>query len=214
MGKVIVTVDSHEPNSLVRDLKGFGATVYKRTLKLGDIELPHDRVERKKMSDFENAVTQNRANRLYSQVERLTLATDKRPWLIITGDITERRTKATNENIYGAMASVYVRYGIPVLWVQNDTMLAYLVARVIWKLGEGKAYKPRRRPSMMGFGKANTLANFVGAPLDVGKRLLRQHNDNTWDVLTYLKDTSEKQIKKDVRGLGPARIKKIKTILR
>ena len=121
-----IIVDSREMRSeVVKHLRESGAEIVVRNLDVADYVLS-DRVavERKTVNDFLDSIVQK--DRLFSQITRLKSAY-QRPVLIIEG---ENLYKGIHPNaIRGAIVSIVVDFGIPVIRTENPRETAeYILA--------------------------------------------------------------------------------------
>jgi len=190
-----IVVDRREPDSIVRSLKNLGCQVYKTQLKLGDYVTKQCIIERKTVQDFEQSIIDGR---LFTQVEELAKC-QRYPFIIVTGKLNLRRL--TIDTFYGAIASVYVRYGIPILYVETDVKLSYLVAKVLTKME--KAYVMRRRPTKTVTSKEEKIAKFLQVSLDTVKRLFKKYGS-----LRRIAQLSEDELR-EVKGIGAVKARYI-----
>lgn len=120
-----VIVDSRELRSeVVKHLREIGAKIEIRNLEVADYVVS-DRVavERKTVEDFLNSIIQK--ERLFSQVARLKSAYS-RPVIIIEGENFYRGGVHPNA-VRGAIASLIIDFGIPVLRSSNARETAELI---------------------------------------------------------------------------------------
>lgn len=129
-GNVVIYADVRERNArVVTILKKF-CTVTEAQLKVGDYILS-DRVgvERKSSADFVQSIVDRR---LFAQVGELK-SNFKKPLLIIEGnDVLDSARNVHPNAIRGAIASVSVDHGVPIIWTASQTDTAhqlYTIAR-------------------------------------------------------------------------------------
>ena len=127
-------------------------------LDVGDYSTDHIIFERKKTSDLVASIygRYGDTSRLQDQCERLFTACNEKerlPWLIITGKLSDveeqckKRKQVLNKNaVYGAVASVMVRYNINILWTEQAAS-EWLpeIKSIAEKVDEGKYLLPQRK---------------------------------------------------------------------
>ncbi|MCL4411709.1 helix-hairpin-helix domain-containing protein [Candidatus Marsarchaeota archaeon] len=162
-------VDQREKNAeLLEALASSSMSVEIKTLPVGDYVVS-DRVciERKSVSDFEGSMV---SGRLFEQVGRLKEAYQS-PLLLVEGDIDSFRMNRTS--IYGAIVSIYVKYGMPVLLSRN----ALESAQIIKAIANQEQYADERLPSLKGGLRAYTDNQFqeyvIGNLPGIGPKLAR-----------------------------------------
>ncbi|MEO2152454.1 MAG: ERCC4 domain-containing protein, partial [Thermococcus sp.] len=126
---VVVYVDSRELRSGVpKILKELGAEIEVRTLDVADYVVSEEvGIERKSANDFIQSIIDGR---LFDQVERLKRAYEK-PVIIIEGELYGIRNVHPNA-IRGAIASVTVDWGVPILFSsgkEETAQFIYLLAK-------------------------------------------------------------------------------------
>ena len=168
MNGVKVIVDRRERNSeLIGRLESLGVEVELRTLPVGDYVLS-DRVciERKTTSDFESSIM---SGRLFEQVGRLVEAYDA-PIMVIEDNDGFRLPERV---IKGAIASLYVDYGIQVLGSSGCLDTAEIISDIARREQDGR----RREPSLKGAARAYTDRQFqeyvIGNLPGIGPKLAR-----------------------------------------
>ena len=128
MDGLSIIVDSREKNiKLIEALEARGFVISMLNADVGDYILSKRVcIERKSLSDFDNSVINGR---LFEQVNRLRESYEM-PLLLIEGRDVERRLES--RAIVGAIASVYLRYGIPFLFSSDEDESAdimYVIAK-------------------------------------------------------------------------------------
>ncbi|MGB0653430.1 MAG: DEAD/DEAH box helicase [Thermoplasmatota archaeon] len=126
-GGARVVCDSREQaGGVVRALHEAGFQVEVRQLDVGDFVLS-DRVavERKEVKDFVDSLIDGR---LMEQVKALTVY--PKPLLVIEGDSLHGHRSISAEALHGAVASIAVDFGVPVLRTQDARETADLLAAV------------------------------------------------------------------------------------
>ena len=127
MNRVLIFIDSRE-NSIIEYFKQYDCEIQKKMLLYGDF-LVSDRVciEKKTVNDFIQSITDKR---LFQQLKLLKENFEK-PILIIEGESSLYGTLQPNI-IRGALSSITVDLGIPILWTRDiaDTAgIIYWIAR-------------------------------------------------------------------------------------
>ena len=119
--KAFIKVDSREPQMVYDTLKAMGVSYVVEKLDYGDFEGEHLVMERKHFPDLYQSI---RDMRLFDQVHGLVDYADevgKLPVLGVHGGVEELPSdvQINEEVIYGAIASVSIRYGVQVVWVRS-----------------------------------------------------------------------------------------------
>jgi ERCC4-type nuclease len=169
-GKEIkVLVDSRERNAdLICSMELLGASLEFKAINVGDYVLS-DRIciERKTVSDFESSLI---SGRLFDQVKRLKDSYEF-PILVLEGDPDMFRLKSSVIN--GAIAKLYVRYGINAIFTYGPENTAEIIVRIAKQEQEGED----REPSPKGGARAHTKAQFqeyvIGNIPGVGPKIAR-----------------------------------------
>ena len=134
MEELSIIVDQRERNTELLDtLKEIGFNIDINLIPVGDY-IVSDRVciERKTVSDFESSII---SGRLFDQLERLK-ETYELPLIILEGD--QKDFRLGNNVINGTIASVYVDYGIPILFSKSAENTAELIASIAKREQNGK----------------------------------------------------------------------------
>jgi len=135
-----IYVDSREVNSRVlRELRRIGVDFELRTLSVGDYQVSDDTViERKTTQDFLGSIMDKR---LYRQAREM-VENFKRPVMIIEGD--DLYSGFMNPDaVRGALASVAVDFGIPIIPTRSPADTAAMIRRIA--LREQREGKPDMR---------------------------------------------------------------------
>jgi Fanconi anemia group M protein len=133
---VRILVDSREVRSeVVKHLRELGASIEIKNLDVADYVVS-DRVgiERKTVEDFLNSIIQK--DRLFSQISKLKSAYS-RPLLIIEGENLYRGGIHPNA-VRGAIASITVDFGVPVLRTDNARETAEFILAIAKREQEEK----------------------------------------------------------------------------
>jgi len=117
--RVVVNVDSREMRSgIVKMLREKGAEIVVKNLDVADYVLS-DRVavERKTAEDFVNSIVDEA--KIFSQIMNLKRSYE-RPVLIIEGENIYGKRRINPESIRGAIATIAVDFGVPVIFTRNE----------------------------------------------------------------------------------------------
>ena len=118
-GKVTVFIDHRERDSSVaKILRKRNIDVKEQQLDIADYVIS-DRIgiERKTVSDFCSSITNQR---IFDQMNRMKDSFDK-TLLLIEGNPKDLFNNGLHENaIRGALSSIAIDYGVPVLWTEQN----------------------------------------------------------------------------------------------
>ncbi len=204
---LMLVADVRERNGeLLKRLETLGVDVRIAMLSVGDY-IVSDRVaiERKAMPDFERSII---TGRLFEQAARLKehYAT---PILILEGD--RKRSRLDGRAIAGAIASLYIEYGVQVM----QTLGPADTAETIASLARHEQRTERRAPSLKGGAKAYTdrqhQLRIIGNLPGVGPKLaeaLLSHFGSIDRIVSA--DASALRL---VQGIGPKRAACIRRVL-
>jgi len=173
-------VDTREPKDVKLFAQSIGFDLY--ALPAGDFALRNGLdyvalIERKNISDLASSIT---SGRMFTQEEKLNGRTTIK-YLMVVGtidDLKETMGKLgmkVNENvIYGTLASLAVRSGMHVLFVQSVYDCVRLAKLILKKISEGKYMKPRSaKPKCMNTS-ADMLADIPGVSMKMAEALIKQ----------------------------------------
>ncbi len=203
-----IIVDHRESKSTVsRVLYRLGANLEQKQLHVGDYQLS-DRVcvERKELSDFVKSIIDKR---LFAQLKELK-QNYKIPLLLIEGEGSLYCSNVHPNAIRGALASIAIDYGIPILWTDSmeDTAqtLFHIAKREQFNLK--KDFSPHGSKKPMGLREAQEYV--VSAIPNVGimlaKNLLKE-----FGTIKAISLAEEKALKK-VSKVGNKKAKSIKKL--
>lgn len=200
-----IIIDTRERKSRVSRI------LSKRKIELKEMHLDvadyiiSDRVgiERKTVGDFLNSVIDQR---LFDQLSRLNKAFEK-PVLILEGnprDLYEERDVHKNA-VMGALSSIAIDYGIPIIWTRNELETASFMERIaIREQTDGKrepCARPCKKlsdlPSMQEF----LIAGLPNVNTALSRRLL-EHFKTPREIFCA---TEEKLM--EVNGLGREKVR-------
>lgn len=149
---VRIIVDARERNNeLINGIEAKGIEIEFRTAHVGDYIIS-DRIciERKTISDFESSIINGR---IFDQIRRLR-ENYVLPLLILEGDADYFRLNSSVIN--GAIASLYMDYGIGILYTNDPQNTAEVIASIAKREQNGSA----REPSPKGGARAYTHEQF------------------------------------------------------
>ncbi len=164
-----VIIDSRERNAkLISSIEELGVDIELKTVDVGDYVIS-DRVciERKTIQDFESSIINGR---LFDQVIRLK-DNYQFPILMLEGDYDYFRL---NRNVInGAIAAIYIEYGIPVICTYDELSSADMIASI----ARHEQRDGIREPSLKGGARAYTREQFqeyvIGNLPGVGPKLAK-----------------------------------------
>jgi ERCC4-type nuclease len=164
-----VIVDSRERNvELIEAMKASGIEMEFKTIHVGDYVVS-DRVciERKTVYDFESSILNGR---LFDQIKRLK-ENYAMPILILEGDPDYFRLK--NNIINGAIASLFIDYGIEVICTYEPQNTADIIASI----ARHEQNEEIREPTLKGGARAYTHEDFqeyvIGNLPGIGPKLAK-----------------------------------------
>ncbi len=209
-GAVKLIVDSRElPTAVARELTRLKVEISGETLEIGDYVASEDvAIERKEANDFIQSLIDGR---LFSQMSALRAAY-RRPVLIIEGEQLTGLRAVNPEAIYGALASIAIRFQVPILWSKSAEETAHLLYRIASMEQREEKKTLRTRTGESKYTDAQTLeyilAGFPGIDTVISRALLEE-----FGTLERIFNADEKELKK-VRGVGPKIAATIKRLLK
>lgn len=209
MEEVTVIADSREFNSkVVRHISLLGAKVVPKMLPVGDYLCSEEvAIERKTVDDFLKSLLDQR---LFEQVETLK-KNFKKPVVLIEGLGLYRLRNIHPNSINGALASIAVDSGVPILWTENENETASLV---FW-IAKREQVEMKKTVQIRGEKKASTVAKqqeFIAAGLPEVSTVLARRLLLHFGTLRSLFSTDEDELRK-VEKIGEKKAKKIFQIL-
>lgn len=209
---VKIFVDQRETRSMVvRSLEKLGAIITVKTLETGDYVLS-DRVcvERKTVDDFLSSLISAGGGSLFDQVSELNRAYD-RPLLILEGEGLYVKRRIHPNAIRGALASIVVDFGVPILEVKDEDE----TAAMMWAIAR-REQEDKEREIFLHAGKTSmTLAEqqeyLVSSIADIGPVLARALLEHFGSVENVV-DASEEELR-EVHGIGPVTATRIREVL-
>ena len=196
--KPTIIVDSRELGSATtRELSKYDIAITQETLSIGDFIIS-DRtaVERKTVEDFVASIIDGR---LFEQVSNLKSAYEM-PILLIEGESFQTSRNIAPEAVMGAVASVIVDFGVPVVWTRSPSESALLLLSIARR----EQSKGERRPRIRMERKPESLAHeqeFVVAGLPLVDTVLARRLLRAFGTIEKVFLASEQELQ-NVEGIG------------
>jgi Fanconi anemia group M protein len=202
-----VVLDHRETaGGVARHLHDLGASLEPRQLEVGDFVLS-DRVavERKTTADFVDSLVDGR---LFDQLRQLKAY--PRPFLLLEGESLSGHRNVSAEAVAGAVASIVVEYGIPVLQTKDPLETARFLVAVAKREQQRdnrriavRAGKPMEDPERQVF----LLGGLPGVSDTLARRLLDRFGSVAAVLAASVSDLAE------VDGIGGGKASEIRRIL-
>jgi len=207
---VTVVADQRETKSkVVRELDTSEVDVELETLDVGDYVLS-DRVavERKSVDDFVDTLTGGRS--LFDQIGDLS-SSYARPLLVLEGEREELYTTGVHKNaVRGALASIVVDYGVPVLFTSGEGETAETLAVVARREQEDEDREARVHGEKSSATLAEQQEYVVSSIADVGPVTARALLDELGTVERVMSaDEDELQNAEGVGEKTAARVREV-----
>mgnify|MGYP000285864859 CR=1 FL=1 len=207
--ELMVCVDNRELRSqTAKCLAELGVKLVPEQLTVADYIIS-DRVavERKTTEDFLQSIIDKR---LFQQLANLKKSYTA-PILIIEGENIYKGKAISPDAVRGALASIVLDFGIPILWTKTPSETAHL----IYALTKREQIKEKRYPSIKKEKvplsdkelQEYIVSSLPGIDLTLARRLLKDLK-TVENVFTASEDTLKK-----VKGIGEKTAKKIREIL-
>jgi len=196
--KPTIIVDSRELGSpTTRELSKYDILITQETLSIGDFVIS-DRtaIERKTAEDFVASIIDGR---LFEQVSNLKSAYEM-PILIIEGESFQTSRNIAPEAVMGAVASVIIDFGVPIVWTRSSPETALLILSIARR----EQSKGDRRPRVRMERKPESLADeqeFIVAGLPLIDTVLARRLLKAFGTVEKVFLASEKELQ-DVEGIG------------
>ncbi|HUR61245.1 MAG TPA: DEAD/DEAH box helicase [Candidatus Thermoplasmatota archaeon] len=195
-----------QSGAVVRHLHEMGCTLEARQLDIADFILS-DRVavERKTCADFVDSLVDGR---LFEQMRQLK--SYPRPFLVLEGESLHGHRSLSPEAILGAVASVTVDYGIPILQTRDGLETARFLHAAAKREQEREGRKLAVRPGKPASDEELRLFLVCGLPgisEVLGQRLLEAFGTPERVFAASAQELSE------VEGIGGAKASEIRRIL-
>ncbi|MDI9643644.1 MAG: ERCC4 domain-containing protein [Candidatus Verstraetearchaeota archaeon] len=203
-----VVVDRREEGSqTVSELLQLGVKVEFKTLKVGDYVVSSEvAIERKTYQDLSASIVDKR---LFAQAQALRECY-QRP-IIIIEDSNRTQTGVSREAIRGAIVSMVLDFGIPVINADGPEDAAWFILTIAKKEQRGGASRPalkdRRRPKTPDEEKEYIVASLPMIEATMARRLLREFG-SVEAVFT----ASEEELQR-VDKIGPKKAKRIREVI-
>jgi Fanconi anemia group M protein len=208
--EILIVADYREKESkIINELIKLGAKINFANLPVGDYLLSERLVvERKTFEDFANSIIDKR---LFEQASYLRKYYEK-PIIIIEGKGPIIRDISI-EAIRGAMISLILDYGVPILMAENTEEAAKFIIALAKREGKKEELKTislkdrRRKPKTLDEVREYVVASLPMIELKTAKKLL-----SFFGSIEKIFTASERALMM-VDGIGPKKAKLIKTIV-
>jgi len=203
-----VVVDHRESQSqLVKELVKAGADLEFKSLKVGDYVVADDvAIERKTFSDFATSIIDRR---LFEQTSAMKEAYG-RPVLLLEGG-GQPVNGISKEALRGALLSVVLDFGVPVLTAEGPEEAAGIVLAIAKREqrdgSRGVSLKDRRRPSTPDGEREYVVASLPAIEATLAKRLLEKFR-----TVEGVFAASEKDLQ-EIDKIGPKKARRIRELL-
>lgn len=205
---VSLVVDHRERASpMVAELARLGVHLEFRSLKVGDYLVSEEiAIERKTLEDFAGSILDRR---LFEQAGALKEAY-LRPLLLLEGR-GPLRSGISKEALRGAMTSLVMDMGVPMLWVDDAAEGALFVLTMCKREQRGERrdlpLKDRRRVPTPDGEREYVVASLPFVEAKMAKRLLAKFGS-----VQGVFCASEKELM-EVEGIGPKKAKRIRELI-
>ncbi|MFB6192711.1 MAG: DEAD/DEAH box helicase [Candidatus Nanohaloarchaea archaeon] len=203
---VKVVADDRE-NSIAKELSRKDIQVDKKRLDVADFLLSKKTaVERKEASDFVDSMIDQR---LFDQVQELQQFDN--PVIVVEGRNLYNHRDVDPDAIRGAMASVALDYGIPIVWTENEKDTAEMLESMARREQEEK----EREVAVRGTSQQKTrserikfvVAGLPGVNTKIAERLLKEFSS-----VEKVFNASEEELK-NVQGIGDKKAREIRELI-
>lgn len=208
MEPIRIIVDHRErPSQTVSELGRLGAALEFKSLKVGDYVVADEvAIERKTFADFATSIFDRR---LFEQARALRDAYSK-PLLLLEGRGPLRRD-ISEEALRGAIISVILDLGVPLLWAEDASEAAKLLMTIARReqrdSSRSISLKDRRRPVTPDEEKEYVVASLPMVEAATAKKLL-----TALKSVQAVFSASEKELM-EVDGIGPKKAKRIREVI-
>ena len=208
-GVVIVADHREAASGVMKHLSGMDALVRAEQLETGDYVLS-DRVavERKTISDFAGSIMDQR---MFEQLERLAKSYEK-PLLVLEGDQNSLFDNGLHPNsVRGALSSITVDLGIPILWTRNPKETA---AQLYW-IARREQLEQDRKIQIRSLGMDAPLhkhQEFLVSGLPFVNSVMSERLLKRFRTPRRLFSATEEELK-SVEGIGEVKARKIRELL-
>ena len=201
-----VIADDRE-NSIAKELSRKNIEVEKKRLDVADFLISDDSaVERKKAEDFVDSMIDKR---LFDQIQELQQFSN--PMIVIEGRNLYNHRDVDPDAIRGAMASVALDYGMPIVWTENEKDTAEMLESLAKREQEdnekdvsvrGTSVQKSRKERMK-----FVVAGLPGVNTKIAERLLQE-----FDSIQKVFTASEEELK-NVEGIGDKKAQNIRKMI-
>ena len=192
---------------VIRELIRLGVNVELKSLEVGDYVVSEEvAVERKKVEDLAGSLVDGR---LFRQAQALASAY-RRPLLILEGEIGKAYSGVQPQALRGALLSLILDYGIPVVWSSSPAETAQLILLLARREQlERHAYPALRekKPPTLAELQEYVVAGLPGVELTLARRLLEAFG-SVEKVFTASKDELMR-----VKGVGEKLAERIRQVI-
>jgi len=204
-GSVAITADQREMvSSVVEELVRRGVTVKPVQAGEGDyIVSDRTAIERKSAQDLADSLVDGR---LFDQIARLRDRYE-RPVLLVEGDDPFTKRNITREAMMGAIASISIDFGIPVVFTRDPAMTAeYVIAAAKREIDRGE--KPRVSKAPKG-GDLRTIQIRIVSSLPGVSSVLAGRLLDKFGSIERIFSATEEELS-SVEGIGKGKAKEIR----
>jgi ERCC4-type nuclease len=203
-----IVVDSRELGSpTTKELSKYDVLITPETLSIGDFIIS-DRtaIERKTIDDFASSIIDGR---LFEQMSRLKSTYDM-PILMIEGEGVQTSRNIAPEAVMGAVASVIVDFGVPVVWVRSPSEAALFLLSIARREQSRGVRRPRIRmehkPESLSREQEFVVAGLPLVDTVIARRLLK-----AFGTVEKVFVASEQELQ-NVEGIGKKISERIRTL--
>ncbi len=206
---VTVFVDVREGNSpVVKELVRLGININLRNLPVGDYVLSENIVvERKTVLDFASSIIDRR---LFIQAKNLA-STYPKPVFIIEGENLYSVSGVSAKAIQGAILSLILDFGIPIILTKNPTETAAFLALTAEKEQVEKTSYPtlrgEKKPPSLTEQQEYIVSSLPNVEVTLARRLLK-----TFKTIEKIFTASKDELKK-VPGIGEVTAERIRKVI-
>ncbi len=206
--KYYIYVDSRElASSIPRELINYGVISKPKKLPVGDYIIGENiGIERKSVSDFLQSIVDGR---LLDQAIRMK-KTFKKPLIIIEGEGLYTKRDIHPNAIMGALISIAIDIGVPIIFTKNEKETASLIANIVRREHEKDKIPQIRHEKKLGSLKEMQEFIVAGLPfinLTLARRLLEKFK-TVENIFTATEDELS-----EVRGIGKKIAQEIRKVV-
>ncbi|WEL23546.1 DEAD/DEAH box helicase [Candidatus Nanohalovita haloferacivicina] len=203
---VKVIADDRE-NSIAKELSRKNIEVDKQRLDVADFLISEDTaIERKKAEDFVDSMIDQR---LFDQIQELQQFAN--PMIVIEGRNLYNHRDVDPDAIRGAMASVALDYGMPIVWTENEKDTAEMLESMARREQEDKEKDVAVRGTSEGKSRKERMqfvvAGLPGVNTKIAERLLKE-----FESIQKIFTASEEELKQ-VEGIGDKKAESIRKMI-